>query len=72
MNANQSDDAHSDPHASELPSKAELNRVASKLRVYEWERFAYTDAANTADSNRKLAASGWPTRLKALLRNIIS
>jgi hypothetical protein len=64
MNANQPDDAHSDPHASELSSKAELTGAASKLRVYGWERFIYTDAANTALSESL-------TRWKALLRSII-
>jgi len=71
MNANQSDDACSDPNASKLPSKAELNRIASKLRTYEWERFAYTDAANTAEPVRK-APVGLLTQLKTLLTWFVS
>ena len=70
MNANQSDDAQRSD-ASELPSKAELHRVASKLGIYEWERFAYTDAANTAKSYRK-APSGLFTKLKTLLLWLVS
>ena len=67
MNANQSDD----PQSSELPSKVELNRVASNLRFYEWERFAYTDAANTADPVRKTPFRLF-TRLKTLLLWLVS
>ncbi|HLX68648.1 MAG TPA: hypothetical protein VKV04_03380 [Verrucomicrobiae bacterium] len=71
MHANQSDDDHSGPHRSEPPSKAELNRAASKLRVYEWERLAYTDAANMPASGTR-ASFGLFTRLKALVRAFIS
>ena len=70
MNANQSDEAHSDL-PSELSSKSELNRVASKLRVYEWERFAYTDAANAAEPVRK-APLGLLKQLKTLLSRLVS
>lgn len=69
MNANQPD--HSGPYPSELPSKAELNQAVSKLRLYEWERLAYTDAANTAVSGTR-SSLGLFTQLKALLRSIIS
>jgi hypothetical protein len=72
MNANQSDDPNLGPCVGEPSTKAELNRSASNLEIYELERFAYTDAANAAESNRKPASSGSFTRLKALLRNLIS
>jgi hypothetical protein len=71
MNASQSDDACSNPRSSEQPSMAELNRVASQLRLHEWERFAYTDAANTARPVRK-ATVGLLTRLKMLLTWLVS
>jgi hypothetical protein len=68
MNAKQPDDADSGPHEGELRSKVQLNRAVAKLKVYEWERLDYTDAANTAAPGRKPATFSLLTRLKAFLR----
>jgi hypothetical protein len=60
MNVNHSHD--DDPSA-----KARTNRAAARLRVYELERLAYTDAANLAPANRKPAGQRWKESFKALL-----
>ena len=60
MNVNHSPDH--DPS-----TKARANRAAAKLRVYELERLAYTDAANLPPASRKSAGRRWKESFKALL-----
>lgn len=72
MNANQSDDACSGRQEGGLPSNAGVNRAVAKLKVYKWERLAYTDAANIAIPVRQPVVSRLVGQLKSFLRYIVS
>jgi hypothetical protein len=56
-------------HSSEdnSSSRARTHRAAARLRVYELERLAYTDAANLPRTDRKSAGRRWKESFMALL-----